>query len=136
MAATFEQAWVNDVGLPISSGTLDPMGAASMGLEQYLPGGGATAPNLGAPQPIVGSSLGASGSGAVPLSITGTSAGFSTTPAQQASAPSATAPGPASGSLADYFARTIIVILGFIFVAVGLHLLAPSTVPDVRNVVR
>ena len=37
--------------------------------------------------------------------------------------------GPAGGSLADYFARAIIIVLGFIFVAVGLNMLRPGTVP-------
>jgi hypothetical protein len=40
--------------------------------------------------------------------------------------------GPSAGSLADYFARAIIVILGFIFVAVGLNMLRPGTVPTPR----
>jgi hypothetical protein len=34
-----------------------------------------------------------------------------------------------AGSLGDYFARAIIVILGFIFVAVGLNMLRPGTIP-------
>jgi hypothetical protein len=36
---------------------------------------------------------------------------------------------PTAGSLADYFARAIIIILGFIFVAIGLNMLRPGTVP-------
>lgn len=54
-----------------------------------------------------------------------------TAPIAQASvappAPAANAPSP--GSLADYFSRAIIVVLGFIFVAVGLNMLRPGTVP-------
>lgn len=37
--------------------------------------------------------------------------------------------GLAPGSLADYFARAIIIVLGFIFIAVGLNMLRPGTVP-------
>jgi hypothetical protein len=37
---------------------------------------------------------------------------------------------PSAGSLADYFARGIIIILGFIFIAVGLNMLRPGTVPN------
>jgi len=36
--------------------------------------------------------------------------------------------GPQAGSLADYFARAIIIVLGFIFVAIGLNMLRPGTV--------
>ena len=39
------------------------------------------------------------------------------------------ASGIASGSLADYFLRAVIVILGFIFVAIGLNMFKPGIVP-------
>lgn len=41
--------------------------------------------------------------------------------------------GPATGSISDYFLRAIIVILGFIFVAVGLNMFRPGIVPDPRQ---
>lgn len=47
-----------------------------------------------------------------------------TTPAT--SAPSG---GISSGSVADYFFRAVIVILGFIFVAIGLNMFKPGIVP-------
>src|ERR1035437_8283154 len=34
-----------------------------------------------------------------------------------------------AGSLADYLARAIIIVLGFIFVAIALNMLRPGTVP-------
>lgn len=37
---------------------------------------------------------------------------------------------PSAGSRADYFARGVIIILGFIFIAVGLNMLRPGTVPN------
>lgn len=40
---------------------------------------------------------------------------------------------PATGSISDYFLRGIIIILGFIFVAVGLNMFRPGIVPDPRN---
>jgi hypothetical protein len=36
----------------------------------------------------------------------------------------------------DWFFRAVLIILGMIFVAVGLHMFAPSIVPDVRKVAR
>jgi hypothetical protein len=56
-------------------------------------------------------------------------------PTAQASVtpPSSTSAGPAAGSLADYFARGIIIILGFIFIAVGLDMLKPGVVPSAVN---
>lgn len=51
-----------------------------------------------------------------------------------ATSAAANAPQPAlqAGSLADYFARAIIIILGFIFVAIGLNMLRPGTIPTPR----
>lgn len=43
--------------------------------------------------------------------------------------PPATASSISPGSLADYFARGIIVVLGFIFIAIGLNMLKPGLVP-------
>lgn len=42
---------------------------------------------------------------------------------------------PATGTLADYFLRAVVIILGFIFVAIGLNMFKPGMVPDPRNVV-
>jgi hypothetical protein len=44
--------------------------------------------------------------------------------------------GPVTGSIADYFARAVIIILGFIFVAVGLNMFKPGIVPDPRKLVK
>lgn len=81
------------------------------------------------------------GSGAPGTPLAGANLSFGQTPQQQQTAAvpaagSSTAPGLPSGSLADYFARAVIVVLGFIFVAVGLHMLMPGTVPNVAKVVR
>ena len=46
-----------------------------------------------------------------------------------AAAQDAKAPAMTAGSLGDYFARAIIIVLGFIFVAVGLNMLRPGTLP-------
>lgn len=86
-----------------------------------------------------GSTLGSGGS----LNVAPTSQTTATTPAATSTPPASTAApaattssGPATGSIADYFARAVIIILGMIFVAIGLHMLAPSVVPDVRRVGR
>lgn len=50
----------------------------------------------------------------------------SVTPQPQASS------GVASGTLADYFLRGVIIVLGFIFVAIGLNMFRPGTVPVPR----
>lgn len=44
--------------------------------------------------------------------------------------------GIASGSIADYFLRGVIIVLGFIFVAIGLNMFRPGIVPNPVNVVR
>lgn len=44
--------------------------------------------------------------------------------------PAPTASGVTSGSLADYFLRFVIVVLGFIFVAIGLNMFKPGIVPN------
>lgn len=43
--------------------------------------------------------------------------------------------GVVSGSIADYFLRGIIIVLGFIFVAIGLNMFKPGIVPDPRHAV-
>ena len=80
---------------------------------------------------IIGATIGTGTAGTTTSSPTGTS-----TPNTSAANPNAnatpstpTSTGPTQGSLADYFARAIIIILGFIFVAVGLNMLRPGTVP-------
>jgi hypothetical protein len=79
--------------------------------------------------------------GSAPAISTGnTNAAFSGPPAgTTASAPvttnmatpttAAASVGPVPGSISDYFARGIIVILGMIFVAVGLNMLKPGLIP-------
>lgn len=47
----------------------------------------------------------------------------------QAGAQPAPASGITSGSLADYFLRAVVIILGFIFLAIGLNMFKPGLVP-------
>jgi hypothetical protein len=72
-----------------------------------------------------GSAAGGSGSGISPTAAT-TSAAPSNpvTPAPVASS------GITSGSIADYFLRGVIIILGFIFVAIGLNMFRPEHIHD------
>lgn len=108
-----------------------------------VPGGvpfripGATLPATG------GSGIGGQGSGAgfynLPDGGTGSTPAAtavpntaSATPVASAAAPGAYSSAPEPGSWADYFARAIIVVLGFIFIAVGLNMLRPGTVPIAR----
>lgn len=146
----------NSAIVPTGDGSLNPSNWIAF---QFInpatgqPSTGGTFAQIGMPQPILGSSgdplAGGSGNPVLPnlgssgdplASLQGSTLSYGATPQQQATSAATQAvtgsAGPATGSLADYFARTIIVILGFIFVAVGLHMLMPSTVPDVRNVVR
>jgi hypothetical protein len=51
-------------------------------------------------------------------------------PVNQAAA-NAAQPAVTAGSIGDYFARAIIVVLGFIFIAMGLNMLKPGVVPFV-----
>lgn len=82
---------------------------------------------------ISGSTLGQgiSGTTVTTPGAAATPATSATNPAANASATAAANPtsGPVAGSIADYFARAIIIILGFIFIAVGLNMLRPGTVP-------
>jgi hypothetical protein len=71
-----------------------------------------------------------SGGQAAPLN---TSAAAPTSQASVATPSTVLSSAPSPGSLADYFARGIIVILGFIFIAVGLNMLRPGTVPLPRG---
>jgi hypothetical protein len=83
-----------------------------------------------------------SAAGGTGLNVGATSPATATAPAATSQNPTTAAATAAptsatgSGSVADYFARAVIIILGMIFVAIGLHMFAPGAVPDVRNVVR
>lgn len=89
-------------------------------------------PGTGAP--ITGANL-SNGIQGTTISVPG---GSTATPNTTASNPTAnaaqnaanTTPSIAPGSLADYFARAIIIVLGFIFIAVGLNMLKPGLVPN------
>ena len=54
----------------------------------------------------------------------------------QAGAQPQASSGIASGSIADYFLRFVIIVLGFIFVAVGLNMFRPGIVPNPAKLVR
>lgn len=54
----------------------------------------------------------------------------------QAGAQPSPAGGVVSGSLADYFMRAVIIILGFIFVAIGLNMFRPGIVPNPTKIVK
>lgn len=122
--------------------SLDEINAANPGgIPQgvNMPGGTPfTVPGSGggSPYQISGASLGTVGPSVVTtgggLSVPNTVAA---NPTAQASVtpPSSSTAGPAAGSLADYFARGIIIILGFIFIAVGLDMLKPGIVPQAVN---
>src|SRR5215469_9913357 len=71
-------------------------------------------------QGIQGTTVSIPGSGSQSVPDTSVANPTAQAPVNAASA-AASAPAIASGSLADYFARAIIVILGFIFVAIGLR---------------
>lgn len=147
MGITFNENWL-DTSNAINSGAFDPVGAnyfsPDLGstIPQTLPGFGSSfAPSQTSNGNTVASSGSASGGGGSAGLDLGTFA-----PAYAAGSPVNNSPtqvtvnkspsGIVSNSVGDYFLRGIIVILGFIFVAIGLHQLAPSVVPDVRNVVR
>lgn len=93
-----------------SPGLAGPSGAAGGAFSSYVP--------LSS-----GSGVGQAG-GAITQG-----AGPSYTPANDPSSPApAGGVGFAQGSLADYFARAVIIILGFIFVGIGLNMLRPGTI--------
>ena len=64
-------------------------------------------------------------------SFTTPTAGTTIVPSNAAATaqPVAASGGVTSGSLADYFLRGVIIVLGFIFVAIGLNMFRPGTVP-------
>ena len=91
------------------------------------------------PLPTLGSSFAPSSTspGNAVTSLGGSNAGASAVQSPLNLVPSnaaagsqpAAASGTASGSLADYFFRGVIIVLGFIFVAIGLNMFRPGTVP-------
>jgi hypothetical protein len=91
------------------------------------------APSSTSSGPVITSSGGTSG-GAF-ASSTG-SASTQPSNAQAGAVAPASASGVASGSIADYFLRGVIIVLGFIFVAIGLNMFRPGVVPDPRRLVR
>lgn len=87
------------------------------------------APSSTSAGPVITSQGGAGSSGP---NVGGTFAPTNTigTPSNaQATAQPQPASGLSSGSIADYFVRAVIVILGFIFVAIGLNMFKPGLVP-------
>jgi hypothetical protein len=81
-----------------------------------------------------GAKITSSGSGAGAAGeVTAANPSTATVPSNAAaSASPSPAGGIVSGSLIDYFLRAVIIILGFIFVAVGLNMFRPGTVPVPR----
>lgn len=127
----------NDPG-PGSGSAQFVQGGAFGGLNfQPLDWGSPTGSQGANPLPVIGGGLNtitsqgsASGSSATPMLPTlaptnaiGTPSNAQTTAQPQSSG------GISSGSLADYFVRAVIVILGFIFVAIGLNMFKPGIVP-------
>jgi hypothetical protein len=100
-----------------------------------VPGLAGSTVNLG--QVSQGSAAGGTG-----LNVGATSPTTAAAPAATSAPPSAAAStatptsATGTGSVADYFARGVLIILGMIFVAIGLHMFAPGVVPDVRQVAR
>lgn len=113
----------NDILSPAEIGAANPNG-----IPQAVSMPGAT------PFTIQGATLGTGPAGST-ITTGGSPAPVSTVPANPTAQAAVTPPtnavsgAPSSGSLADYFARGIIVILGFIFIAMGLNMLRPGTVP-------
>jgi len=118
-------------GFPVfdSSGNMLGNQTSNIGQIPAIPGNSLT--TGGVTTNLNGSTLGTGISGSTistpAASATPNTAGTTTAPA--AITPAA---GPSSGSLADYFARAIIIVLGFIFIAVGLNMLRPGTIPTPR----
>lgn len=118
----------------IGSGTFDPAGSnytsfnfgTSSGDLPALP----TLPSLFAP------SATSAGNKVVSAGGAGESTGVSPTAATAVTSATAAQPVNAStqevksGSIADYFLRAVIIILGFIFVAIGLNMFRPGLVPN------
>lgn len=75
---------------------------------------------------VVASSGGTSTGGSV--AATGAPANAVGTPSNAQANPATS--GVTSGSIGDYFLRFVIVVLGFIFVAVGLNMFKPGLVPN------
>lgn len=120
-----------DFGFPVFDGSGNLLGnqTSNQGQIPAIPGNSLT--TGGVTTNLNGSTLGngISGSTISTPAATATPNTAGTTSAAAATTPAA---GPANGSLADYFARAIIIVLGFIFIAVGLNMLRPGTVPVPR----
>jgi hypothetical protein len=81
---------------------------------------------------VVSQGSGAGSGGAV--STTSQSTAAPSTNAQPTAGASPAA-GLTSGSVADYFLRGVIIVLGFIFVAIGLNMFRPGIVPNPARIV-
>lgn len=141
MAFSFNDLWNSEAVEPTLNGSFDQQGANnsySFLIPSSQPAKTAASwDNLQLPSldGILPSSFSGSSTG----SASGGSTGAVVDPAHpiSASLPSNAAAGAqpgatdgiASGSLADYFFRGVIIILGFIFVAVGLNMFKPGLVP-------
>lgn len=115
--------WIS-AGFPDgSSMTFDTAGPSNL---NPLP----TLPPLGGTQTPLSQGGASTGTGTV--ASAGSAATTASNPARITVTPSQYS-GPETGSLSDYFLRAVIIILGFIFVAVGLNMFRPGIVPDPRN---
>jgi hypothetical protein len=109
-------------GFSVTDAAGNIVSTGDFGMPALTPGTG--------PFPISGSTIGAKPTSVLGFPVPPTAG---TPPASATKIPDITATpgmsGVTAGSLADYFARAIIIILGFIFVAIGLNMLRPGTVP-------
>jgi hypothetical protein len=135
----------------VNNGTFDPMGAnnsyAFTSQQNSIGSDWSTIPNYLSSLPssfapsqtshgaVITSQGGASGSASVAPNGAPTNAQGAPSNAVAGSQPQP-ASGVQSGSLADYFLRGVIIVLGFIFVAIGLNMFRPGVVPDPRRVLR
>lgn len=130
----------NDVSSAISSGEFDTVGSNSTTFNYGTGSGDLTSPFPALPAITSTFAPSATSPGNVVASSGGTTTGGATTGAGTiaingtASAPSNAQAGVASSgaasTLKDYFLRAVIIILGFVFVAVGLNMFRPGTIPN------
>lgn len=111
-----------------------PLGVSTPGGSPFVvPGASFPAlPQQGAPPAQLGNTItGATIAAPSIAPVTGatTTANNPTGAAPAAAATTSPSWAPSVGSLSDWFARAIIVVLGFIFVAVSLNMMRPGTVP-------
>jgi|SRR5579862_198856 len=110
--------------------TTQPGASLINSIKQSIFGSGNSAATVPATPslPASGAASGAGSTGAAPTPVT---SGGSTNPTQSDTASAAT-----PGTLQNYFMRAVIIIVGFIFLAVGLNMVKPGIVPDPRDAMR